>query len=60
MGLAAGVAMSQGGRGVESGIELLNVSFVSPLDIEDGCKLISQHTFGRGEEFFREDTEAED
>ena len=46
MGLAAGARMLQGSIG--GGIELLDVSFVSPLDIEDGCKLISRHTFGRG------------
>ena len=56
MGLAAGVRMSRGGS-ANGIIELLDVSFISPLDIEDGCKLISEHSFGRGMEFFREDTE---
>ena len=63
MGLAAGARMSQGRRGgkeghmAESGIELLDVSFISPFDIEDGCTLISEHIFGRGMKFFSGDTE---
>ena len=55
IGLAAGVRMLQGGS-ANSVIELLDVSFISPLDIEDGCMLISEHSFGRGMEFFLEDT----
>ena len=39
MGLAAGVRMSQGG-GVDRDAELLDVSFISLLDINDGCTLI--------------------
>ena len=60
MGLAAGARMSQGGGGgriAESGIELLDMSFTSPFDIEDGCTLISEHIFGRGMKFFSGDTE---
>ena len=55
-GLAAGVRMSQGGS-ANSVIELLDVSFISPFDIEDGCMLISEHSFGRGMEFFNGDRE---
>ena len=56
MGPAAGVRMSQGGS-ANSVIELLDVSFISPFDIEDDCMLISEHSFGRGMEFFSGDTE---
>mmetsp|Transcript_17589 Transcript_17589/g.25678 ORF Transcript_17589/g.25678 Transcript_17589/m.25678 type:complete len:124 (+) Transcript_17589:1322-1693(+) len=39
MGLAAGARMSQGGGINESaGIELSDVSFISPFDIEDGSR----------------------
>lgn len=43
MGLSEGARLSVGKR-VESVVELLDVSFISPFDIKDGRKLIYDHT----------------
>ena len=47
--------MQDTGRIAVSGI--LQVSFISPFDIEDRCTLISENIFGTGIKFFRGDTE---
>ena len=49
MGLAAGALVST--RGIGGGIELLDMKFIHPLDLEAGCKMVSTHYFEAGMDF---------
>ena len=55
MGLAAGALMST--KGIEGGVELLDMKFIHPFDLEAGCKMVSNHHFGGGMEFCSESSE---
>ncbi|KAL9188495.1 LOW QUALITY PROTEIN: hypothetical protein ACHAXT_006873 [Thalassiosira profunda] len=51
MGLAAGARMSP--KGIDGGIELVDVKFLRPFDIDVGAKLLCNHYSGGGIEFLR-------
>ena len=55
MGIAAGALMTT--KGIEGGVELFDVKFVRPFDLQAGCKMVSNHHFGGGMEFFSESSE---
>ena len=56
MGLAAGLRMPRNGRS-HVGVELLDVRFLQPLDLEVGCKLTCNHHLGGGMDFFSASSE---
>ena len=49
MGLVDGALVST--RGIGGGIDLLDMKFIHPLDLEAGCKMVSTHYFDGGMDF---------
>ena len=49
MGIAAGALMST--KGIEDGVEILNMKFNHPFDLEVGCRIVCNHHYGGGMEF---------
>ena len=52
MGIAADALMSM--KGIEDGVELLDMKFIYPFDLEVGCRMVCNHHYGGGMEFHSE------
>ena len=44
MGIAAGALMST--KWIEDGVELLDMKFLHPFDLEIGCRMVCNHHYG--------------